>query len=107
MRDNWFGVNNHHARAIGRRHVVALLSGTGLVASNSRLSAQPVDLAIRVELSEDRNQTGVLFLLNSAGKKIAGPFPAFGRSDNTQAAAHGNLMDPMEPWCCGRPADKR
>lgn len=77
-------------RILSRRQALALVPATGSVAITTRLSAQPVDLVIRIELSEDRNQTGVLVLRNAAGSQLAGPFPAFGRADNATAAAHGN-----------------
>lgn len=90
MRDGECGPTDRHIRLLRRRQAVALLSGAGSVAITTRLSAQPVDLVIRVELLEDRNQTGVLTLRNAAGSQLAGPFPAFGRGDNATAAAHGN-----------------
>lgn len=50
----------------------------------------PKKLTIKVVLSENRDNTGRLELLDETGTRLAGPFPAYGRSDSSKAAAHGN-----------------
>lgn len=80
-----------------RRTLLALSLGTMVWPRPS--SAQGVDLVIRVEMSTDRDQIGSLFLETASGRRLAGPFPAYGRSDNRTADAHGNrARDPTRPF---------
>lgn len=82
-----------------RRKAVALLTTACCATFTSETSAQPVDLVLRVEFSDDRDQTGQLVLDTAAGRRLAGPFPAFGRADNSTAAAHGNSgRNPTLPY---------
>ncbi|MGI3902908.1 MAG: L,D-transpeptidase family protein [Janthinobacterium lividum] len=71
-----------------RRSVLAGAALACLPASLTR--AADATLNIVVELPSERDKTGVLSLKNSSGKTLAGPFPAYGRSDNKAASRHGN-----------------
>ena len=80
-----------------RRALLALSLGTMIWPRSS--SAQSVDLVIRVEMSTDRDQIGSLSLETAGGRRLAGPFSAYGRSDNRAAGAHGNpTRDPVRPF---------
>ena len=50
----------------------------------------PKKLTIKIVLSENRDDTGRLELLDETGSRLAGPFPAYGRSDTKTATKHGN-----------------
>ncbi|WP_367614555.1 L,D-transpeptidase [Teichococcus coralli] len=90
---------NHSLTTSRRQYALLLAAFASGVTSSRRSAAQPVDLVIRVELSEDRDQTGTLILQDGSGRRLGGPYPAFGRSDNATAKAHKNpARNPIQPY---------
>jgi len=78
---------------------VILASSLGAAFGIRVAHAQTVELSLKVELSSDRDQIGSLVLFKH-GVRVAGPFRAYGRSDNQRAASHGNpTRDPTLPYC--------
>jgi hypothetical protein len=54
---------------------------------------------IRVQLPRDRRNAGVLWVEDDNGRKIAGDYPALGKSDSQTAADKGNPnRDPLQPY---------
>ena len=76
-----------------------LLASAAMSIAMDTAKADVVQLIIRVELSNDRNQIGALKLQNLSGATLAGPFNVFGRSDDSMARAHGNAThDSTKPY---------
>jgi hypothetical protein len=84
-----------------RRKALALLCGAGIGSTITTTSSFGASKRVRilVDLPDDRDNTGVLRLVDATGKKLAGPYPVFGRSDQATAEKHGNKSrDPLMPF---------
>jgi len=54
---------------------------------------------IVVKLPDDRTEYGTIQVEDDAGNVLAGPFPAYGKADNSRASNEGNpSRDPVRPY---------